>query len=653
MIVNTLRQPMQHTANLISIGLIVCFMLLTACSGSSNNEGDQANTGAKGITTGIQFSTRDTDADDIPPGTGGTTGGTTGGPAPDGNGAAAGLAMLDPLLQPKFVNALPIPQVATANTTQYPGVDYYDLAMTEFSQDLGLIDPTTNQPLTTTVWGYGGSYPGPTIESRSTSAQNTITPGREVKVRWSSALPSRHLLPIDPTVGCGSAVGCQPFVRTVTHLHGGHTAAGSDGHPLAWFTPGFAQGGTHFDAGLNGVYSYRNDQEGTALWYHDHAMGITRLNVYAGLAGFYMIRDDNEDRLRINGLLPDQAYEIPLIIQDKSFYVDGSLAYPDAPIIDPATGASVPSIVPEFFGDFMLVNGKTWPVLDVEPRQYRFRVLNGSNSRFLKMELMVPGTRNEIKFVQIGTDGGLLDAAMRTGKMLLGPAERADIIVDFSNPALAGQTLVLNNEAKSPFPNGLLTVDPATTGQVMAFRVTKPLNVTIPDSTMARRTPLRVVPMPRLTATPGIPERELVLIEGMDDLGRLLPLLGTSAQGGLPFTAPITETPKLGTTEVWAIINATPDTHPIHQHLVQFQILDRQRFDTLTYIPGQPATLQLLGRAEAAEDEETGWKDTVRADPGEVVRIIANYDLLGEYVWHCHILEHEDHEMMRPFQVVM
>jgi len=514
MIVNVLCQPKQYTASLLSVGFMLSLMLLTACSGSTKT-GDEVNTGAEGISTAVQFSTRD--ADDIPPGGGGTAPGGGAGPAPGGNGPTTGLAMLDPVLQPKFVNPLPIPQVATANTTQYPGIDYYDLAMTEFSQDLGITDATTGQQLMTRVWGFGGSYPGPTIEARSTLPQNTIMPGRQVKVRWSNALPTTHLLPVDTTVGCGSAVGCQPFVRTVTHLHGGHTEAGSDGHPLAWFTPGFTQGGASFNPGLNGVYTYGNGQEGATLWYHDHAMGITRLNVYAGLAGFYILRDDNEDTLRANGQLPNLTYEIPLIIQDKSFYVDGSLAYPNAPIIDPAPGELVPSIVPEFFGDFILVNGKTWPVLDVEPRQYRFRVLNGSNSRFFKMELEVqpqpglPANNQEVDFVQIGTDGGLLDRALVTDEMLLGPAERVDIIVDFSDPALTGRTLVLRNKAKSPFPNGLLRVNPATTGQVMAFQVTKPLNVTIPDSVTP--TQLRAAPMPRLTVTPGVPARELVLIE--------------------------------------------------------------------------------------------------------------------------------------------
>jgi len=590
---------------------------------------------------------------------------------------AANQTPLDPQSQPKFVNPLTIPQVLAPDTVTFPGAEYYQLDMTQFDQDLGIVDPVTGQPLLTTVWGYGGSYPGPTIEARSTLAENTINPGAPVKVLWSNQLfaadgvtPLPHLLPLDTTLHCGpDATGapthCRPLVRTVAHLHGGHTDAESDGHPEAWFSAGFAQGGPSFIPQMNGVYTYRNDQESAPLWYHDHAMGITRLNVYAGLAGFYLLRDDREDRLVQRGFLPSGAYEVPLIIQDRSFYTDGSLAYPDAPFIDPATGQAssldpvtgepVPSVVPEFFGDTILVNGKAWPVMDVEPRQYRLRMLNGSNSRFYNMKFdwtkMKGGISRlkQLKFRQVGSDGGLLDEAVKLRALNLAPAERADIVVDFSDDDLLGKTIILSNNAATPFPMGA-PVDPATTGQIMAFRVVKPLNTAVPDTRKPRR--LRRQAIVPLTPTPGVAERELVLVENMDNLGRLMPLLGTSAAGGLQWSDPTTETPRLGTTEVWSIINATPDAHPVHQHLVQFQILDRQAFDTAAYVPGQPASLSLLGAKIPPNPEEAGWKDTAKANPGEVIRIVANYDLLGEYVWHCHILEHEDHEMMRRFEVI-
>jgi len=592
-------------------------------------------------------------------------GGQGGQPPVNNNPVDTVLPLLDPLTQPKFVNPLAIPKVASPDKRKNPGFDYYELAMTQMQQYLGLVDPVTGRPLVTTVWGYGGSYPGPTIEARSTSSENRVNPGSPVQVLWSNELPVTHLLPLDTTLDCATVMpGCRPEVRTVTHLHGGHTDAASDGHPEAWFTPGFTLGGPTFDPTMRGVYNYRNDQEATALWYHDHSMGTTRLNVYAGLAGFYLIRDDNEDHLLNMGYLPQRAYEIPLLIQDRSFYKDGSLYYPNEsfkdPVtnqplsLDPMTGQPVPSVQPEFFGDFILVNGKTWPVLEVEPRKYRFRMLNGSNSRFYAMEFnlkqMAGATTvyRNLNFFQIGTDGGLLNAAVETKSLLLAPAERADIVMDFSQAV--GETIILTNDARSPFPMGD-SVDPLATGQIMAFKVAKPLNFNIPDSKQPQS--LRPVNIPHLRPMPGVPGRELILSEGTDQFGRLLPLLGTSEMGPLHWWDPTTETPRINTTEIWSIINTTPDTHPVHQHLVQFQIMDRQRFDTATYVAGRPGTLQLLGSPMPPGPQESGWKDTVRANPGEVVRIIAHYDLLGEYVWHCHILEHEDHQMMRRFEVIM
>lgn len=572
---------------------------------------------------------------------------------------------LNPFTQPKFVNVLPIPRVAAPNIAG--GFAQYDMSMSEFSQDLGLIDPNTGQAIKTMVWGYGGSYPGPTLETRSTSSENNLNRGMPVKVRWSNQLPNRHLLPLDTTLMCGSAApGCRPEVRTVTHLHGGHTDAGSDGHPNAWYTANNLQTGPTYDPSLNGMYTYRNDQGATALWYHDHAMAITRLNVYAGLAGMYMIRDDNEDKLRQTQKLPDLRYEIPLMIQDKSFYSDGALRYPRDPFVDPATGAPVtrdpvtgavvPSIVPEFYGDIILVNGKAWPAMNVEPRRYRLRMVNGSNSRFYDMAFgwtlaTAPGVPNVLPFHQIGSDGGLLNRPVQMNSLLLAPGERADVIVDFSNVFVAGQTVIISNSARSPFPAGN-PPDPSSTGQIMAFRVVLPLDITVP-MTLQPSDHMRSKSIPELKPTPGVLPRELLLAEGVDAYGRIWPRIGTSAAGPLAFHDFVTELPKLGTTEIWSIINTTADTHPVHQHLVQFQVLDRQPFDTLAYVPGQPATLRMIGDQSRPSQNEKGLKDTVQARPGEVIRLIAKYDLLGDYVWHCHILEHEDHDMMRPFRVVL
>lgn len=566
----------------------------------------------------------------------------------------------DPGFQPKFEEPLPNPldNVLVPDTTTYPGYDYYHISMLQVRTNLGVVDTNTKTPLSTLVWGYNGMYPGPTIEARQ---------GRPVKVFYTNDLldpvgnPLPHLLPLDTTVHCGNDVygqmsNCRPFVRTVAHLHGGHVAANSDGYPEAWFSAGFAEVGPSWSRTL---YDYANDQRGTTLWYHDHALGITRLNVYAGLAGFYILRDAREESLQAGGNLPQYPYEIPMVIQDRSFKNNGNLSYPKNPwtdaagnvlSFDPVTGEPVPSIKPEFFGNFILVNGKTWPVLEVEPRKYRLRLLNGSNSRFYNL---YTDTVPAVPIWQIGSDGGFLRKPVALTSLLLAPAERADVIVDFSNPQLAGRTIVLRNNAATPYPVGDAP-DPATTGQIMAFKVTKPLNVFVPDTT----NPTSLTQITALTPTAGVPARELVLYEAQDSLGRLMPMLGTVAGGPRAWDDPVTERPKVGTTEIWSILNTTGDAHPVHLHQVQFQILDRQPV-TVAGLPTDPKvirpwsiTVTPAGPAVPPDPNEAGWKDTVRANPGEVTRVIAKFDLTGYYVWHCHILEHEDYEMMRPFRVV-
>ena len=571
-------------------------------------------------------------------------------------GTAAAQTPLDPTTQPQFVNPLPNPldNVFVPNTTAFPGYDFYKVGISQVQQNLGIVHPKTGLPLLTTVWGYDGFFPGPTFEART---------GQPVKVQWGNGLfdasgkPLPHLLPMDTTLNCGMDVFgqnsyCRPFVRTVAHLHGGHVGEDSDGYPEAWFSPGYAEVGP---AWTRLIYDYPNDQRAATLWYHDHAMGITRLNVYAGLAGFYLLRDDLEIKLQKNGYLPMYPYEVPIVIQDRSFYTDGSLAYPKDPwtdangnvlSLDPITGQPVPSIQPEFFGDFILVNGKAWPVLDVEPRKYRFRFLNGSDSRFYRLYNSRLTMRPSLPVYQIGTDGGFLSSPVALKWLLLAPGERADLIVDFSDPQLWGTTIYLFNDAATPYPGGPAP-DPATTGQIMAFRINKKLSA-IPDTIL----PTKIHDIPALVPTPGVPTREVLLAEGTDPIGRIQPVLGTSADGPLFFDDPITELPKLGTTEIWTVINTTQDAHPVHLHLVEFQILGRAPFDTAAYVPGKPDTLVLLRPPVAPPANERGWKDTVRANPGEVTQVIAHFDLAGLYVWHCHILSHEDHEMMRPYRVV-
>jgi spore coat protein A, manganese oxidase len=430
------------------------------------------------------------------------------------------------------------------------------------------------------------------------------------------------LLPVDKTVH--GAEPPNPDVRTVVHVHGARVAADSDGYPEAWFTKDFLIKGGRW---TQEVYEYENKQRATTLWYHDHALGATRINVVAGLAGFYIIRDDHEDSLN----LPKGQFEVPLVIQDRSFNKDGSLFYPSQPD-DPEPTFPNPSIVPEFFGNSILANGKLWPFFDVEPRKYRFRILNGSNARFYNIFLS-----SGQPFFQIGTEGGLLEKPVELTEINLAPAERADVIIDFSN--YKGQCIVLRNNAAEPFPNGD-SVNPETTGQIMQFRVVLPLSE--PDQSVI---PSNLSTIEKLDPNQAAVIRDLPLVEETDSFGRLMLMLD-----GKMWDEPISEKPKFGTIEVWNLINPTPDTHPIHLHLINFQVLNRQEFDVPTF--ESTGTVQFIGPIIAPDENEKGWKETVKTPPGFVTRIIARFDgYTGEYVWHCHIIEHEDHDMMRPYLV--
>ncbi len=546
---------------------------------------------------------------------------------------------LDPLSQPKFVNPLPFPATLTGT--------YHQMTLSQFRQGLGVYDPATLLDPEPTefepwVWGYNGSYPGPTIEARRDT---------KIQVKWINDLPrgnvlEKHLFKIDPSIHWAGSINGDDGIEikdlsgipSITHLHGGHSEAASDGHPDAWYTPGLAETGSQFYDN-NGLFTYHNDQEAATLWYHDHTLGITRLNVYAGLAGFYLLRDSWEDNLG----LPSGNYEIPLVIQDRRFSENGELFYPfrveelESPLEKPLNTNGV-TVLPEMFGDFILVNGKAWPYLEVEPRKYRLRLLNGSDSRFY--DLFLPG----ITFYQIGSDGGLLDKPVRRNRLLIGPGERLDLIVDFSDPELLGNTLILKNNARSPFPFGE-TPNPRTSGQIMAFKVTANGEM---DTSIIPET-LRPA---EFKVEEPVNTRQLVLFEGTDDYGRLKPMLGTAKEGRLEFTAPVTETPEWNTVEEWEIYNTTADAHPIHLHLVHFQVINTQKFNTKKFVEGDPGSIQLIGQPRPPSPENAGRKDTFVVYPGEVARVKALFDREGLYVWHCHILSHEDYDMMRPFEVI-
>ncbi|MGV8983797.1 multicopper oxidase family protein [Clostridium sp.] len=589
---------------------------------------------------------------------------------------------LNPVLIPKYVDQLVIPPKYVPTIIKNPTTGEiishnYIIYMSQFNQQI----LPSSFPMTT-VWGYGGTVfsrltgilihkfqhaPGPTFEA---------VRGIPINVQWINNLTCPNLLPVDPTLHWADPNGLgmvapntvPPFppglpkaqlpVPLVPHLHGGEIHSIFDGYPDAWFTAGEKKKGPEF---VTSLYQYPNMQEPATLWYHDHALGITRLNVLMGLAGFYIIR---EPKNPLNHCLPDEKHEIPIVIQDRSFNTDGSFDFPSEGI-NPDIH---PYWQPEFFGNTITVNGKTWPNLNVKRCQYRLRVLNGSNARFYELKFS-----NNMTFIQIGSDGGYLSKPVTLTSLLLAPAERADILVNFSSlPPMT--KLILENHANAPFPNGD-SPDPNTTLSIMQFTVEcspslKPLLL-----------PKKLNRIPKLI--PNMPTRTLTLFEVMGDNGPLEVLLD-----GQKWSATISELPLVGSTEKWEIVNLTGDTHPIHLHLVQFLISSRQPFRDDDYMQNWielngepplnhptevlPISSYLEGSPIPPSPSESGWKDTIRANPGEVTTILirfapqdANPDLAKPgtnlfpfnpssgpgYVWHCHILDHEDNEMMRPYKV--
>lgn len=533
-------------------------------------------------------------------------------------------------------------------------------------------------------------------------------------------------------------------VPMVVHLHGGQVSSESDGGPNDWFTPGYAKTGFTWNKyGVDQYYTYPHLQEATTLWFHDHVVGATRLNVYAGLFGMYILRGGDEEVDKLPGWSKDDLVqeialeesgkpfnskpylpEIELVIQDRMFDTDGQIYFP----VEPPNPTIHPFWGPEFFGNVITVNGKTWPYLSVAPRKYRFRVLNGSNARFYNLWLQDPASDTKGPVItQIGVDGGFLNVPVSLdpkmgSSLLLAPSERADIIIDFSEVAL-GSVFTLMNDANAPYPDG----DPVVAGstdQVMQFVVNgQMVNAEHPNIAGLDKSKvslhLRKTPLVKLTNFKGgtniIPDkkRQLTLNEVEADGGPELVVINNSRfndMSGMGLYSEVTELPVEGTTELWQIINTTEDAHPIHLHLVQFQLVSRQLFDAERFesdymnsftginggmagmymggegppflynvpnkdgaVGGNPAiSSYLIGPVIPAELNERGWKDTYRVFPGEVTTFIVRFaptDMkIGTipeklrysfdpskgpgYVWHCHILDHEDNEMMRPYSVI-
>jgi spore coat protein A len=665
---------------------------------------------------------------------------------------------------PQFVDPLPALHTIIAGTGQI------ELRSTEFQSP---VMPSTFVPATgayngTWVWGYkdaGGqsatAYIGPVIVAeRGTPTQikwvNELgnTGGSNVLAWTQSTDQTLHwadpLHPDMPNMCAHQGVGYDAYcsqhyagpIPDVTHLHGGEVPAEIDGGPDAWYTSDGNYHGAAYYAGPGGggnstVFRYPNTQEAASIWFHPHPLGVTRLNVYAGLAGAYLITDPG---LNLPANLPGPADIVPLVIQDRSFDVNGQLYFPNVGI-----NPEHPFWIPELVGDTIVVNGKVWPFKNLEAKRYRFLFLNGSNARTYEMFLTNPVTKvNGPAMWVIGTDGGYLDTPVKIDpalgqKLVLMPGERYDVIIDFTG--FAGQTLLLRNTGRTPFPKGA-SPQGTTLGRVMQFRIGAAPAGGDGSYDPASGTPLRSGEqvIVRLadpvagTLAAGVTAqktRQLTLNEVMGPGGPLEVLVNNTKWDGMR-TDPasgdrvpipdstddgignyLTEMPVEGQTEVWEIINLTADAHPIHLHLVQFQLINRQSFnvnkytkvydglfpasvqiDPMTGLPypggvfigafgppnaydtpnadgavgGNPAISGYLqGPAKPPLPQEAGWKDTVIMYPGEVTRIAVRWaptelglglessvyafpfdPSKGDYVWHCHILDHEDNEMMRP-----
>ena len=641
---------------------------------------------------------------------------------------------LDPTIVPKFKTPMLIPPVMPrAGTIKQRGgkpVDYYEISMKQFEQQI--LPPSLPA---TTVWGYGAkaaeskrgllihNAPSLTIEAKW---------NRPVRVKWINELTDGsggylpHLLPVDPTLHWANPPGgtaerdSRPtFTETpgpyegpvpiVTHVHGAvGVADDSDGYTEAWYLPdaenipaGYAAEGTWYDffadkaGAAYGVewgpgfatFQYPNENRASTIWYHDHALGMTRLNVYAGPAGFYLIRGGPGDAVRDSRtgrpaklpgpaprendkFPPNKHYrEIAIAIQDRSFNADGSLFYPDSReffdgiVHDYIPGGEFSPIWnPEFFGNTIMANGTTWPFQKVEQRRYRLRFLNGCQSRFLILDFSeIPGA----EVWQIGNEGGFLAApvnvtAEQDNRLLMALAERADVIVDFSKVPL-GRYVLANVGPDEPFGGGtpdddFPVADSDTTGQVMQFRV-------VPAHGVDDSTPPQFLKLPAISSLPSeTVTRKLALIEKADEgtdeqdeevEGPVEALLGTVTAGvwaERKWMDPVTENPEVGATEIWEMYNTTGDAHPMHIHEIVFEVVNREGL-VLDEDEEVIEPIELDGNPIPPEPGESGFKDTVIAYPGQVTRVRAQFKTPGQFVWHCHIVEHEDNEMMRPFRI--
>jgi spore coat protein A len=556
----------------------------------------------------------------------------------------------------------------------------------------------------------GGVWHAPAPTFRNTS-------NRPTRITWVNKLPNVRPPGHDPTYDGGpNAPNNYPYNRIVTHVHGAHVNSDSDGNPEQWYTPGFTLTGVVYKPspyGPLGTFRYGNTQEAATVWYHDHATGLTHTNTQMGLAGFYLITDANEAALQAGTLtpggvgatrvLPTDPYEVGFALQDRTFWPDGSIAMPDQPVRNllaptcqtDVTGAVIPTTCPlvnfskapdghlipydplladtaqrgpysatngtlEYFGNMPMVNGVVYGKYDVEPRVYRMRFIGGTDSRTWEMQLVRRDTLAVIPFWQIGTEQGLLANPVQRTSIDLMPGERIDVLVDLKNIPVGTKIVMKNLGPDIPYQGPAPFVAPLPPStvipEIMEFNVIA-LGPTGDVAQPSALTNLRPVSGAIAPLTVTVPVRNVSLIEQTDTLGRVLPTIDGRGYM-MTIGTPVTEKNTLNDVEQWDIINTTADAHPMHLHLVSFQVVNRQQF--INFLPPVTDTLNGLfqqpfytptGAVQAPFPWEAGWKDTIDCPPGWVTRVKARYDIAGLYLWHCHILSHEEHDMMRPFVV--
>lgn len=479
----------------------------------------------------------------------------------------------------------------------------------------------------TPVFAYGTSrstatVPGPTIEALH---------GVDTFVTWLNYLPGKHILPWDPTIPTAVPTD-RKGIPTVVHLHGGIDEPESDGHSDSWFTARFRETGPTW---TKGTYHYHNHQQPGNLWYHDHAMGLTRVNLLAGLVGAYVIRQPEIERPL--GLPSGDEFDRVLVLFDRSFRVDGSI-YMNSTGNNPSIH---PQWQPEYFGDAIIVNGKAWPYMKVRRRKYRFRIINASNARFFKFLFT-----NGLEFVVVSSDSAYLGEPVKAKDVLLAPSEIIDLVIDFSRSKT--ETAVLANNASYPYPSG----DPVNeaNGRVMKFIVEKELEF---DTS---RVPKRLIRYPRPNLSDASQTRYVAMFEYTSATDEPTHLY----LNGKPYSDPATETPRAGSTELWYVINLTEDNHPLHIHLGLFVVLDQTEIKHLETFKdcmmkikdaeGCHLSRHARGESVGVRAHERGWKNVYKMLPGYVTRILVRFSYIHSnssypfdptsepgYVYHCHV----------------